>query len=70
MGISEVVMLSMMGHMVALDTALGTLIVLGYWSLQWAKLGHLQHIVYEAGSQVGNICGWTGEKYSYGSAGG
>jgi len=21
-------------------------------------------IVYEAGSQVGNICGWPGEKYS------
>ena len=33
----------------------------------------LQHIVYEAGSQVGNICGWTSEKYSglyYGLAGG
>ena len=34
MGISEVVMLAMMGHMVALDTALGTLMVPGYWSLQ------------------------------------
>jgi len=40
---------------------------------RWAKLSHLQHIVYEAGSQVGNICSWFSEKYSwlyYGSAGG
>jgi len=34
MGISEVVMLTMMGHMVVLDTALGMLMVPGYWSLQ------------------------------------
>ena len=61
MGISEVVMLAMMGHMVVSDTALGTLMVPGYWSLQ---IGHLQHIVSEAGSQVGNICGWPGDKYS------
>ena len=32
MGISEVVMLAMMGHMVVSDTALGTLMVPGYWS--------------------------------------
>jgi len=31
---------------------------------RWAKLSHLQHTVYEAGSQVGNICGWPGDKYS------
>jgi len=31
---------------------------------RWAKLSNLQHTVYEAGSQVGNICGWPGEKYS------
>ena len=34
MGISEVVMLAKMRRMVALDTALGTLMVPGYWSLQ------------------------------------
>jgi len=34
MGISEVVMLAKMRHMVALDTALATLMVPGYWSLQ------------------------------------
>ena len=33
-GISEVVMLAMMGHTVVLDTAVGTLMVPGYWSLQ------------------------------------
>ena len=26
---------------------------------------HLQHTVYEAESQVGNICGWPGEKYTH-----
>ena len=31
MGMSEAVMLDMMGHMVVLGTALGTLMVLGYW---------------------------------------
>jgi len=30
----HVVMLAMMGHMVVLGTALGTLMVPGYWSLQ------------------------------------
>ena len=30
----EVVMLDMKGHMVVLGTALGTLMVPGYWSLQ------------------------------------
>jgi len=25
---------------------------------------YLQHIVYKAGSQVGNICSWPSEKYS------
>jgi len=34
MGMSEVVMLAMMGHMVVLGMALGTLMVPGYWSLQ------------------------------------
>ena len=34
MGISEVVMLAMMEHMVVFDTAVGTLMVPGYWSLQ------------------------------------
>ena len=34
MGMSEAVMLDMMGHMVVLGTALGTLMVPGYWSLQ------------------------------------
>jgi len=33
-GMSEVVMLDMKGHMVVLGTALGTLMVPGYWSLQ------------------------------------
>ena len=33
-GISEVVMLAMVGHVVVLDTALGTLMGPGYWSLQ------------------------------------
>jgi len=28
------------------------------------NFSHLQHIVYEAGSQAGNICGWASEKYS------
>jgi len=28
------------------------------------NFSHLQHIVYEAGSQAGNVCGWPGEKYS------
>ena len=32
--VSEVVMLDMKGHMVVLGTALGTLMVPGYWSLQ------------------------------------
>ena len=32
--LSEAVMLDMMGHMVVLGTALGRLIVPGYWSLQ------------------------------------
>ena len=32
MGMSEVVMLDMKGHMVVLGTALGTLTVPGYWS--------------------------------------
>ena len=32
MGMSEVVMLDMKGHMVVLGTALGTLMVPGYWS--------------------------------------
>ena len=64
MGISEVVMSAMMGRMVVLGMALGMLTVPGYWSLQIGKLSHLQHIVYEAESQVGNICGWPGEKYS------
>jgi len=34
MGMFEVVMLAMMGHMVVSDTTLGTLMVPGYWSLQ------------------------------------
>ena len=35
MGISAVVMLAVMGHMVVSDnTALGTLMLPGYWSLQ------------------------------------
>ena len=34
MGISEVVVLAMMGHMVVFSTALGMLMVPGYWSLQ------------------------------------
>jgi len=34
MGMSEVVMLDTMGHIVVLGTALGTLMVPGYWSLQ------------------------------------
>jgi len=34
MGMLEAVMLDMMGHMVVLGTALGMLIVPGYWSLQ------------------------------------
>jgi len=33
-GTLEVAMLAMMGHMVVLGTALGTLMVPGYWSLQ------------------------------------
>jgi len=58
MGMSEAVMLDM-GHMVVLGTALRTLMV-----CRGAKLSHLQHTVYETGSQVGNICSWSGEKYS------
>ena len=50
MGMSEVVMLDMMGHMVVLGTALDIGVC------RWAKFSHLQHTVYEAGSQVGNIC--------------
>ena len=71
MGISELVMSAMMEHMVVLATALGTLMGPGY--CRWAKLSRLQHIVYEAGSQAGNICCCPGEKYSrlyYGVAGG
>jgi len=37
MGISELVMLAMMGHMVVLGTDLGMLMVAGYWSLQLGK---------------------------------
>ena len=33
-GSSKLVMLDMKGHMVVLGTALGTLMVPGYWSLQ------------------------------------
>jgi len=36
----------------------------GYGVCRWAKFSHLQHTVYETGSQVGNICSWSGEKYS------
>jgi len=61
MGISEVVMLPIMGHMVALELGWFQDIGVCRWA---AKFSHLQHTVYEAGSQVGNICGWTGEKYS------
>ena len=65
MGISELVMLDMMGHMVVLGTAVGMLMVPGYWSLQLSKNpSHLQHIIHEAGIQAGNMCGWSGEKYS------
>ena len=28
------------------------------------NFSHLQHTVYETRSQVGNICSWSGEKYS------
>jgi len=28
------------------------------------KPSHLQHIVHGAGIETGNICGWSGEKYS------
>ena len=59
MGMSEAVMLDMMGHMVVLGTALGTLMV-----CRWAKLSHIQHTVYETGSQVGNICSRPSEKHS------
>ena len=31
---------------------------------RWPKFSHLQHTVYETESQVGNICSWSGEKYS------
>jgi len=65
MGISELVMLTMMGHMVVLGTVLGMLIFPGYWSLQLGKKpSHLQHIVHGAGIQAGNMCGWSGEKYT------
>jgi len=37
MGISELVMFAMMGHMAVLGTALGMLMVQGYWSLQLGK---------------------------------
>ena len=53
MGMSEVVMLAMMGHVVVLGTALGTQDI---GVCRWAKLSHLQYTVYETGSQVGNIC--------------
>ena len=36
----------------------------GYGSRNADGSSNLQHIVYEAGSQVGNICGWPREKYS------
>jgi len=58
-----IAVLAMMGHMVVLGIALGT----RFQDIRvciWAKLSHLQHIVYEAGSQVGNICSWPSEKYS------
>ena len=38
MGMSEAVILDMMGHMVVLGTALGTLMVPGYWSLQMGNV--------------------------------
>jgi len=53
--------LVMMGHVVVFGTALAPLTVPGYWSLQMTKLSH---IVYEAGIQACNLCGWPGEKYS------
>ena len=64
MGMSEAVMLDMMGHMVVLGTALGTLWFQDIGVCRWAKFSHLQHTVYETGSQVGNIFSWSGEKYS------
>ena len=64
MGISEVVILAMMENMVVLGTALGMLMVPGYWSCRWAKPSHLQYTVYEIGSQAGNLRSRPGEKHS------
>ena len=64
MGMSEVVMLAMMGHIVVSGTALGMLMVPGFGVCRWAKPSHLQYTVYETGSQVGNICSRPGEKHS------
>jgi len=64
MGISEVVMLAIMGRTVVFGMALGTLMVPGYCRWAWAKLSPMQHTVHKAGSQAGNICGWPSVKYS------
>jgi len=58
MGISEVLMLAMMGHG---GFGYGSRNTDGSRILEFADR---QHIVLETGSQVGNICGWPGEKYS------
>ena len=64
MGMSEVVMLDMKGHMVVLGMALGTLMVQDIGVCRWAKPSHLQYTVYETGSQVGNLRSRPGEKHS------
>ena len=53
MGMSEVVMLVMMGSMVVLNMELGTQMAPGSWSIP----SHLQHFVHETGIQTGDIRG-------------
>ena len=56
MGMSEVVMLVMMGRMVVLDMELGTQMAPGSFC-KWTKPSHLQHFVHDTRIQTGDICG-------------
>ena len=58
MGMSEVVMVVMMGRMMVLDMDLGTQMAPGLGVCRWTP-SHLQHFVHEAGIQTGDLFGWS-----------
>ena len=51
MGMFEVVMLAIMGHMVVLGMEIGMQMVPGYRVCRWTKLSHLQHFVHTHNTQ-------------------